>query len=122
MKRIYILIFIHLCFQQIHCLPAGLVENSNIVYNAVPATPRFPGLRPKPEATTFIPLQGNDTNDAESDKSGEENGSGEEDTSQDAINVRHKVPTNSLCRTKFETIYEIEEVETEEEKCTTVNE
>jgi hypothetical protein len=122
MKIIYILLFIDLYVEQTYCIPTGLVENNNIVFNAVPATPRFPGFRPKPEATTFLPLQDDNINETQANESEEENGSGEEEGLEDVINERHNIPTNSPCRTVFKTVYDIEEVETEEEKCTTVNE
>jgi len=122
MKRIHILLFICLYFKQTSCIPTGLVDNNQIVFNAVPATPRFPGGRPNPEATTFHPPQGDVLNDTQKNESGEENGPGEEDGSQDIISARHNLPANPPCRTAFETIYEVEEVEKEEQKCTTINE
>ena len=104
-------------------LPAGLVDNQDIVFNAVPANPRFPVTRPNPEATTFIPDTNTDKNDIQSEGSGFEDeifddAKSEKDTS---IELRH-FPLNRPCRIKYETIYEIQEVETNEEKCTTVNE
>ena len=123
MKIIYILFFIDIYFQNIYCIPTGLVENNNIVFNAVPATPRFPGVRPNPEATTFLPLQDDDIDVTQINESEEPDGSGEEDGLEEVINERHNLPTkNSPCRTVFETVYDIEEVETEEQKCKIVNE
>ena len=113
------LILLYVCLNGIDAIPTGLaslvVENYDNVL-AVPANPRFPGLRPKPEATTFSPIQDNQLSDNHTD------GSGEEEGYEDTLNDSNILPRNGPCRTEFETIYEIEEVETREEKCVTINE
>jgi len=124
MKLLNCVLFISVTFQIIHALPAGLVDKEDIVFNAVPANPRFPVVRPEPEATTFIPnIESDDKNEPSSEGSGFEedtfdDGKPENDT---AIEPRH-FPINGPCRIRYETIYEVQEVETNEEKCTTVNE
>ena len=124
MKLLNCVLFISVTFQIIHALPAGLVDKEDIVFNAVPANPRFPVARPEPEATTFIPnIESDDKNEPSSEGSGFEedtfdDGKPENDT---AIEPRH-FPINGPCRIRYETIYEVQEVETNEEKCTTVNE
>ena len=125
MKLLNCVLFISVSSQIIHALPAGLVDKQeDIVFNAVPANPRFPAIRPEPEATTFIPnIDSDQKNKPSSEGSGFEDDIFDDDTSENdtAIEPRH-FPINGPCRISSETIYEIQEVETNEEKCTTVNE
>ena len=125
MNLLYCVLFISVSSQIIHALPAGLVDKQeDIVFNAVPANPRFPAIRPEPEATTFIPnIDSDQKNKPSSEGSGFEDDIFDDDTSENdtAIEPRH-FPINGPCRISSETIYEIQEVETNEEKCTTVNE
>ena len=123
MKLFSCALFIYIGFNVICALPAGLVDTQDIVFNAVPANPRFPVIRPNPEATTFIPNTDTENEDIVSEGSGFEDEVFDEDESANdtAIEPRH-FPINGPCRIGYETVYEIEEVETNEEKCTTVNE
>ena len=123
MKFLYRVLFFSICYRTCHTLPAGLVDNQDIVFNAVPANPRFPVTRPNPEATTFIPDTNNDEKDIQSEGSGFEDEIFDETKSENGTSIepRH-FPFNGPCRIKYETIYEIQDVETNEEKCTTVNE
>jgi len=116
-------LFIYICLETIYALPTGSVDNQDIVFNAVPANPRFPVIRPKPEATTFIPVTDTDRNDIESEGSGfEDELFDEEEVANNTSIEPRNFPTNNPCRIGYETVYEVEEIETEEEKCTTVNE
>lgn len=121
MVNISYLLFLYVCFNGIGAIPIITGLASQVVDNydnvlAVPANPRFPGGRPKPEATTFLPTEDNDRNDNQT------YGSGGEEGYEDVVNEKHVLPNTNLCRTEYETIYEIEDVETKEEKCITVSE
>ena len=123
MKLLSCVLSIYICLKVTYALPRGLVQNQNIVFNAVPANPRFPVIRPKPEATTFIPITDTDENAIQSEGSGFEDEHFKDDEfANDTTIEPRNLPINNPCRIGYETIYEVEEVETEEEKCTTVNE
>ena len=113
MIKFRFIIFLYLCIKSLDAIPTGttsstLEENSDdILY--VPAIPRFPGARPLPEATTFLPNERNQQNDSQED-------------SQALRNGQHVLPKSTACRTVYETVYDIQEIETEEEKCNTIYE
>ena len=116
MKLFVYTLFVYIYFDGAHGVPTGLASSLVDGYNgvlAVPAIPRFPVKRPKPEATTFFPLK-DDVIDTEYYGSGDE-------SSSDIIE-ENILPNDIRCRLEYQTVFEVEEVETQEEKCETVNE
>ena len=116
MRLIVYTLFAFIYFDGARGVPTGLASSLVDGYNgvlAVPAIPRFPVKRLKPEATTFFPLK-DDVIDTEYYGSGDE-------SSSDII--EENIQSNDIrCRLEYVTVFEVEEVEAQEEKCETVNE